>query len=89
MHRIDADGVDACARKVLTRLAIDEAERRDRRARCSVLDLRYYGGPAVAETAAVPRISEGTVQSQSARGPSALKSVLEEPAREGRPTDRE
>lgn len=120
-HRIDADGVDAYARKVLTRLAIDEAKRRDRRGEVfgpvpeqtvddpgvddvvdvraalrevppgqrAVLVLRYYGDLTVAETAAALRISEGTVKSQCARGLSALRSVLGEPAREGQPEKRE
>lgn len=116
-HRIDVEGVDAYARRVIARLAIDEAKRRGRRgevfgqlpdrpARSPVLDdvlavraalqhvpprqravlvLRFYGDLSVAETAAMLRISEGTVKSQCARGLDVLRSVLAEPAGERQP----
>jgi RNA polymerase sigma-70 factor (sigma-E family) len=46
------------------------------------LVLRYFTALSVAETAQVLGCSEGTVKSQTARGLSALRTVLAEPARE-------
>ena len=59
-------------------------ERLPPRQRATVV-LRYFGDLPVAETARALGCSQGTVKSQTAKAVGALRELLREPIREGRP----